>query len=144
MFVAQQTLPVSPFFPSFFLFFIFHISFLKASFILLCKAMRRASVRFSFVYPRIISNARKQKNGNTIDEHCSSNLKRKRRYFFIPFAFCLANLREYVARICLYVKKRKKKDNALIKSCSLECIVLLSMKLIFVGHFARHFSRNIG
>ena len=63
--VAQELLPVFPFFPSLSspLFF-FVLASWRQGFIILCKAMRRASVGFPFVYPRIISNARKQKNGN--------------------------------------------------------------------------------
>lgn len=94
------------FFLSSLLFFFFVLaswSQVLSSFVKQCGVHRSVSPLFI----RELFRMRVNKRMGTIDEHCSSNLrKRKRRYLLYHLHFVL---QIYMLRICLCVKKMKKK-----------------------------------
>lgn len=88
----------------FFFFVLASWSQVLSSFVKQCGVHRSVSPLFI----RELFRMRVNKRMGTIDEHCSSNLrKRKKEIFVIPFAFCLANLRASNLSLC---KKKWKKS----------------------------------
>lgn len=66
----------------------------------------------SLLFIRELFRMRVNKRMGTIDEHCSSNLgKRRTEIFVIPFALCLRKFTR-IRGSNLYVKKRKKEKKS--------------------------------